>query len=101
VVERRQHARVTGPFEGHWHGGSGATEVRISDISLGGCFVETLVQPTPGEDTEVTICFTPAESMTIAGQVVYAEPGLGFAVKFNPLTPDQTTELKRHLHLDG
>ncbi len=100
MIERRQHLRVTGPFEGHWHGGSGATEVRISDISLGGCFVETLVQPTPGENTEVTVCFTPVDSMTIGGQVVYSEPGLGFAIKFRELTPDEAAALKKFLHQD-
>ena len=35
--ERRQHERVTKPFEGRWSGASGATECRISDISTGGC----------------------------------------------------------------
>ena len=57
MSERRHDARITGPFEGHWHGGSGANEVRISDMSLGGCFVETMMQPVVGEETDVTVLF--------------------------------------------
>lgn len=96
--ERRRHARVRGPFEGHWRGGSGATECRISDVSLGGCFVETVVQPTKGEATAVTILFAGDRSMTLAGHVVYSEAGLGFAVEFDALSPEDTATLKSFLH---
>ncbi len=100
MPERRLHQRVSGPFEGHWHGGSGATECRVSDVSLGGCFVQTLVQPTAGEETEVMVRFGPDEAITLSGRVVYAEPGLGFAMKFRDLTPDETARLKKYLHLE-
>ena len=100
MVERRRYTRVRGPFEGHWRGGSGATECRIADVGLGGCFVETLAQPTKGEATEVTILFAPAQSMTFAGRVAYAEPGLGFAVEFDALSPDDLARLKTYLHQD-
>ena len=98
--ERRRHARVRGPFEGHWHGGSGATECRISDVSLGGCFVETVVQPTKGESTSLTIIFAPDQTLTLAGHVVYAEAGLGFAVQFDALSPEDEAALKRFMHQD-
>ncbi len=98
--ERRQHPRLRGPFEGHWHGGAEAREVRISDVSLGGCFVETMVQPTKGEETSVTIAFGPGQSMDITGHVVSAEPGFGFAMKFDELTPADTAILTKYLHQD-
>ena len=55
--ERRQHQRVMRPFEGNWRGASGANNCRISDVSLGGCFVQTLATPTAGDETHVTITF--------------------------------------------
>ena len=67
MSERRSDARIAGPFEGHWHGGSGANEVRISDMSLGGCFVETLMQPVAGEETDVTVLFADGQSITLRG----------------------------------
>lgn len=99
VPERRHHVRVQGPFEGHWRGGSGSNECRISDVGLGGCFVETVLQPGVGEDTEVFIDFGSGRTMTLAGKVVYAEFGVGFAVQFRELTADETTALKEYLHL--
>ena len=84
--ERRQHERVTKPFEGRWSGASGATDCRISDISTGGCFVQSLTAaPQPGEQTTVTVSFGQNFSMSLTGTVVYVEPGQGFAVKFADL----------------
>lgn len=99
MPERRQHVRVPGPFEGHWRGGSGATECRISDVSLGGCFVETVLQPGVGEETDVFIDFGSGHTMTLSGKVVYAEYGVGFAVEFQALTAEETAALKDFLHL--
>ena len=101
MSERRNDARIAGPFEGHWHGGSGATDVRITDISLGGCFVETRMQPVVGEETDVTVLFGDGQSLTLQGRVAYADPGIGFGISFRPLTADETTFLTRHLHLDS
>jgi hypothetical protein len=84
--ERRQHDRVTKPFDGRWSGASGANECRISDISTGGCFVQSLTAaPNPGEATTVTVSFGQNFSMSLTGNVVYVEPGQGFAVKFAEL----------------
>jgi hypothetical protein len=102
MSERRQDVRISGPFEGHWHGGSGATEVRIADISLGGCFVETVLQPVAGEETEVSIQFADGQSITLHGRVAYVDPGVGFGLAFRrPLTTEETTFLSQHLHLDA
>ena len=76
------------PFEGNWRGASGASNCRISDVSLGGCFVQTLATPTAGDETHVTITFGKDLSMTFAGKVIYVEPKMGFAVKFNELTDE-------------
>jgi hypothetical protein len=101
MTERRHDVRVAGPFEGHWHGGSGATEVRISDVSLGGCFVEAMLQPTVGEETDVTILFGDGQSITVPGRVAYVDAGIGFGVAFRPLTADETDFLSKHLNLDS
>jgi hypothetical protein len=76
------------PFEGNWRGASGANNCRISDVSLGGCFVQTLATPTAGDETHVTITFGKDLSMTFAGKVIYVEPKMGFAVKFNELNDE-------------
>ena len=93
--ERRQHKRVVKPFEGTWKGASGASPCRIADVSVSGCFVQSLALPTPGESTVVTIAFGQEHSLALAGTVVYVEPGMGFAVKFNALPDDELGEMRR------
>jgi PilZ domain-containing protein len=84
-VERRQHSRVSKRFDGTWRGASGATRCSISDISLSGCFVHGLSVPSKGEHTVVTVEFGPHNSLSFAGDVIYGEPGMGFAVRFRSI----------------
>jgi hypothetical protein len=97
TTERRQHRRLARPFEGSWEGASsGGHRCRIGDLSLGGCFVETLAGPSVGEETRVTVNFGPDISMSFSGAVVYVEPNMGFAVKFKELS-EQDAELVNQL----
>jgi|SRR6185503_13614282 hypothetical protein len=95
TTERRRHLRVTQPFDGSWRGASGATKCRIADISLGGCFVQSLAMPTPGENTVVSVAIGADHSLTFTGRVVYVDPGIGFAVQFNEIGQTHIDELHR------
>lgn len=95
--ERRKHRRVSHPFEGSWTGASGgAARCRIGDISLGGCFIQSLATPTPGEATTITFEIG-SHRLSFHGAVVYNEPGMGFAVRFGAVPPDELAELARLL----
>ena len=65
---------------------------RISDISWGGCFLETKAEPAVGEPTIVTIP-TRHGAVSVDGAVVKVERGIGFSVKFQPLTRPQYDSL--------
>ena|SRR5688572_1584646 len=93
--ERRQHPRVARPFEGTWKGASGVTRCRVADISIGGCFVQTLALPATGETTTVTIAFGESHTLSFTGTVVYVDPGMGFAMQFTPLSSGPADELRR------
>jgi len=95
--ERRQHPRVARPFEGTWKGASGTTRCRIADISIGGCFVQTLALPGAGEAITVAIAFGDSHSLSFTGTVVYVDPGMGFAMQFTPLPTEFADELRRLL----
>lgn len=97
MSERRTHERLSRPLEGSWRGASGATRCRISDISASGCFLQSLAMPAVGESTEVTIEFGPDQVMTMTGEVVYAERGMGFAVKFAALDNETRATLEARL----
>ena len=93
--ERRKHFRVTQLFVGQWHGGSGASPVRIGDLSAGGCFVQSLAMPKQGEDTSVTVTVGD-RSFTFSGRVVYLDR-IGFSVKFDPISESESRELDDRL----
>jgi len=95
VQERRQHFRVTQLFEGQWHGGSGASHVRIGDLSAGGCFVQSLAMPKQGEPTSVTVVVGD-RSFKFSGRVVYLDR-IGFSVKFDPISESEARELDERL----
>lgn len=94
--ERREHPRFAHPFEGTWTGASGASPCRIADISLGGCFVQSMATPASGENTTVTIHIG-HHVFTFHGVVVYSEQGMGFAVRFKDIPEEEFAELKRLL----
>jgi hypothetical protein len=91
--ERRQYQRLVKPLPATFRGGSGATECRVADISWGGCFVQTVTPVRNHDRTEVE--FLVGDTMlTIQGEIVSVEPGIGFAVKFDALTADHAKALK-------
>lgn len=61
--------------------GSGLREARISDISLGGCFVDTIVSAQEGEVVKFDVTLED-KAFPIVGTVAYVFPGNGFGVKF-------------------
>jgi PilZ domain-containing protein len=96
-VERRQHPRIAKRFEGTWQGASGATGCSVSDVSIGGCYVHSLPTPAVGDETIVTIDFGLGRTLSLAGQVVYVEPGMGFGFRFHDLTAEEMTRLRQRL----
>lgn len=92
--ERRKHRRFACPLDGSWRGGSGGATCRIADISLGGCFVQTLSSPVPGERTVVTIAGLDGQPLSLPGVVIYPERGLGFAVRFVDVPPEAKARLE-------
>lgn len=95
--ERRQHERYKRLLEGHWAGASGTGTCRITDISLGGCFIQTLAMPAVGEETTVTIHLG-NHRLAFAGKIAYVESGMGFAVQFQNVHSEEIQQLVELLH---
>ncbi len=61
---------------------SGKREGRISDISRGGCYVETMIPVKTGERFSFDINASDGQSVHFDGEVAYVFEGMGFGVKF-------------------
>ena len=63
-------------------GSSGRRQVRISDLSLGGCFVDSISAFSEGEDVKLILTDSAGRETEFAGKVAWLAGGVGFGVKF-------------------
>jgi len=88
---RRQHQRVHGPFDG-WRIDLLDVPVRIYDLSLGGCFVNSVNPQRAGVRLLLKIDLPGEGSIRVHAETLYQRPG-GFAVRF----VDVDVETAQHL----
>ncbi len=78
----RQHERVPYLTEVVLEFASGKREARISDLSEGGCYVESWAGVMPGDTVRFEMQTPAGESLPVVGEVTYAFEGMGFGVRF-------------------
>jgi hypothetical protein len=87
----RRNPRVAGPFEARR---LGAVELplRIHDLSLGGCLIESYHDVAVGRRIELEIELPGEGWVTLPAETLYLRENFGFAVKF--LDMDEQTRVK-------
>jgi hypothetical protein len=93
--ERREDERAAVSIEAWWEGLSGRHLARVSDISMGGCFIETVILPAVGDVVVFAIMRPKAGWLELRGTVVSVDPAAGFSVTYTFLTDEEQQELKR------
>jgi hypothetical protein len=76
--ERRQHFRKYVSLECLWDG----RPARLSDVSRGGCYVDSRFVPPLGSVTEVIVMLN-TQPIVLRGTVVHSQHGVGFALRFD------------------
>jgi len=74
---------------------SGKRAARISDISPGGCYIDSIAQVPIGDPLTLRIGSTDGSSMVFTGKVAYILGGFGFGVEFIEVSDDQRQFLAR------
>ena len=69
-------------------------EVRVDDVSLGGCFVNTYGKVELGEHVDLQIQLPSGDWLPVSGQVASYQPGVGFGMSFDSLNEEETAILK-------
>jgi hypothetical protein len=95
-MNRRQHVRVTGPFDGK-RVSAIDTPVQIYDLSEGGCFVNSMQEQQEGREVELEIALPTEGPIRVTGVTLYARPGFGFAARFTRIDPLVMVKLSREL----
>jgi hypothetical protein len=91
--ERREEQRKEITLDVRWEGGAGRHPARISDLSLGGCYLDTLGGVEVGEIISLEIKLPSGEWLPLRGTVAFHHPGLGFSVCFTFLTDEEQYQL--------
>jgi PilZ domain-containing protein len=95
--DRRRHVRVIGPFDGV-RPGLCDMPVEIYDLSVGGCFVNSVHQaPHRGQIFAIHVDLPTGETIVAKGETAFVRPGFGYGVKFCELSDDNRKRLETAL----
>jgi CheY-like chemotaxis protein len=69
-----------------WHGSAGKFDARVGQISMEGCFIDSMGQEVLGESIHLNVRMPSGIWVALIGKVSYQEYPIGFEVKFSDLT---------------
>jgi len=96
-IDRRQHVRIAGPFDG-FRVGLLDSPVTLYDLSEGGCFVNVVTAiAEPGRHIVLKINVPEEGWIFLKARALYIKPEFGFAVTFVGNSPETCERLKRGL----
>jgi hypothetical protein len=91
--ERREHVRLVLSLDARWGDKVGRHVARISNLSSGGCFIESRDPATIGDRIRVEIELPVERWMELSGEVIRLHPDGGFAIQFSALTISEQSTL--------
>ena len=97
--ERREDPRVYLSLQAWWEGLSGRHEARVADLSVGGCYIDSVGKAAPGELIVFALRLPDGRWLELRGRVVTAEPNIGFSLSV-PLLTEEEQEARKE-KIDG
>ena len=92
-MEKRRDKRHSHFTEIVFEYASGQREARISEVSMGGCFIDTIIDVPVGEKVSFQI-LGKDPPVQFTGVVIYTFPGIGFGLSFTDLSPSSENYLR-------
>jgi hypothetical protein len=89
--ERRRYPRREVLLECRIEGTSARALLRITNVSIGGCYVDSRFPVSIGAKITVSVLADPG--LVLPGRVTSAQPGFGFGVEFDELSNATCTQL--------
>ena len=94
MTDRRREERLQVCLEAVWDGESGNHAARVTDLSEGGCYVDTLGGTQVGEILNLKLQLPGGAWLELAGEVAHQSPPLGFGLRFGELTDEQVEKIR-------
>ena len=101
MKENRTDTRFDICLTARWQGCPTNHNVRISDLSNGGCYMDTIAEVTVGETLFLKILLADANWLELQGVVIHHSPRLGFGVRFVNLDGKQHDQIRSLLGLQN
>lgn len=94
MSERRRDERLEVCLDAVWDGKSGNYTARVTDLSEGGCYVDTLGDAHVGEIISFKLQMPTGDWLELTGEVAHETPPLGFGLRFVYLSDQQVEQLR-------
>lgn len=94
MSERRSGHRWDVSLDAVWDGKSGNYTARITDLSDGGCYVDSLGDVNMGELVNLKLQLPNGEWLELSGEVAHHTPPVGFGLRFLNLSDQQLETLR-------
>ena len=97
----RQFERIAISLQILLESSSGKREARISDLSVEGCFIDTILEVNAGEPVVFDVHLPTGQPVRLSGKVAYNMPRIGFGVRFDELSEENAQLLKQIILAHG
>ena len=97
--DRRSKPRLSVYLDAVWHGIEERHSARVTDLSDGGCYLDTVGEVMVGEIVAFRVLLPDDDWLYLEGEVRHHRHGMGFGVRFVDLNEEQTEKLSRLLQI--
>ena len=91
--DRRAKPRLRVSLDAMWDSSTEAHSARVTDLSEGGCFLDSVGEVRLGEIVGFRILLADDDWLYLEGEVRHYKAGRGFGVQFVELNDEQTEKL--------
>jgi hypothetical protein len=97
--DRRSKPRLSVHLDAVWDGGAEKHSARITDLSEGGCYLDTVGEVLAGEIVAFRVLLPDGDWLYLEGEVRHHRHRVGFGVQFVELNEEQMKNLLRLLQI--
>lgn len=94
MEERRSKPRLSVSINAEWDAREGKHQARITDLSEGGCYLDTVGEVRSGEVVAFRVLLPDDDWLYLEGEVRHHRHGFGFGVQFLELNDEQFQKLQ-------
>jgi hypothetical protein len=91
--DRRERPRLSVSLDAEWDGTTGHHPAKITNMSEGGCYLDTVGEVRRGEIVGFRVLLPDGDWLYAEGEVRHYTAGLGFGVQFVDLNEDQDQKI--------